>query len=803
MFGKTKGFWARNWFTLKVMLIFLTVFYLPTLAQKIKEPQHPLDFYSFSKEELNLTMQGKDYRTLGAELSVAMLSDIEKLKADSGSDQMLVMIDKLTGKPSLIEGGIPWIPGTGIRNKIQPEDIGVSAKQAMENAIPIEKVDQIAKDFLKKYPNLFNINPDELELAKEASGPMLDYLYNVNYRWTYNGLPVENAWLNFHLNSGNLSLFGATYICDTIKKLDTTPTISLNTAWQVVLSYINDQIGFEDEILEPGMLIIQPVLSSSALNGSYYEMGTGMEYRLVYVMIFRKNGVIGDWEARVDAHTGELLFFGDTAKYGHIQGGVYKTDKNPTQTEVIAPFPYANYNGTTSFADINGDFSGTAGTSTLTGRTGSSGNVGAVKVSTDYCGSISLAADSNGLINFGTSSGTDCTTPGVGGAGNTHSARTQYWNQTMLKIKAYTYIPGNTWLQACQNTEVNYNSSCNAYWTGGATGFSRFFRSSSLCGNTGELPGVSLHEFGHGFDYNDGNGFSPDGGTGEVYGDTTAMLQTRSSCMGGGFWLAYNSNYNCNTSPSSGGVGKNCGGYGNCCTDCSGVRDVDYAKHVQSTTPATLTFAKACPTSTCTGPCGRECHCESYVGTESNWDLVNRDLVTWGMDVSSAWQLFDKLWYASAPNRLAAYVCTTNASTGTGNLFNQYRLIDDCDGDPSNGTPHASAIWNALSRHQIGNSSANNTDNNCGCASLSKPNLNGSAGNGSVTLTWSAISGASSYDIFRNETSCNAGFTKVGNTTSTSFTDTPLVNGVTYYYTIQAKGTGSCPPSPVSNCVTL
>ncbi len=786
--------------SLVAMLIFVSA---PATAQKMKEPADSLDHIAFINDGTWLTMNGSEYSALGAEVPSAMVGDIEALRSATGIPWIAV-VDRITGKPSILEGGMPWIPGTGMNNNLKPEDFGITALQAAKNEMPLEKVDEIAKNFLRQYPNLFNVDEKDLELAEAASGPVLDYLYNVNYRWTYNGLPVENAWLNFHLNSGNLVMFGATYISDSIKKLDPVPALSSETANEIMWSYIGEKPGPNDEILEPGYLVVQPMSTGAVLSESYFAFGEGMLYRLVYVIVFRREGVVGTWEARIDAHTGELISFKDINAYGKIQGGVYKTDKNPTQTEVIVPFPYANYSGTTSFANAVGEFTGTTGTSTMTGRTGSAGNVGAVKVSTDYCGSISLAADGTGLINFGTSTGTDCTTPGVGGSGNTHSARTQYWNQTMLKIKAYTYMGTNTWLQACQSTEVNYNSSCNAYWTGGATGYSRFFRSSTNCGNTGELPGVSLHEFSHGLDYNDGNGFSPEGGTGEVYGDTGAMLQTHQSCMGGGFFKSYNTG--CGAPPSQGSSYHNCTGYGNCCTDCSGVREAEYTKHTSATRATPNNFNKVnCSTNTCVGPCNRECHCENAPGIQANWDLVTRSLPTlYGMDLNTAWQYLDEWWYASASNRLGAFVCGANTSTATGNLFNQYRVVDDCDGVLTNGTPHAAGIWQALGTwHEIGNSSAVNTDNNCGCASLSTPSLSGAAGSGQVTLNWSAITGASSYDVYRNETSCSSGYTKVGNTTSLSFTDSPLSNGVTYYYTIQANGTGSCPPSSMSNCVTL
>jgi fibronectin type 3 domain-containing protein len=66
-------------------------------------------------------------------------------------------------------------------------------------------------------------------------------------------------------------------------------------------------------------------------------------------------------------------------------------------------------------------------------------------------------------------------------------------------------------------------------------------------------------------------------------------------------------------------------------------------------------------------------------------------------------------------------------------------------------------------------------------------NVTATAGNAQVTLSWSASSGATSYDIYRSTTSGGEGNTpyKTG-VTSTSFTDTGLTNGTTYYYEVSA-----------------
>src|SRR5262249_26166770 len=59
--------------------------------------------------------------------------------------------------------------------------------------------------------------------------------------------------------------------------------------------------------------------------------------------------------------------------------------------------------------------------------------------------------------------------------------------------------------------------------------------------------------------------------------------------------------------------------------------------------------------------------------------------------------------------------------------------------------------------------------------------LTATAGNAQVSLSWSASSGAQSYNVKRSTTS-GTGFTTVrSGLTATTFTDTGLTNGTTYY----------------------
>ena len=60
-----------------------------------------------------------------------------------------------------------------------------------------------------------------------------------------------------------------------------------------------------------------------------------------------------------------------------------------------------------------------------------------------------------------------------------------------------------------------------------------FLKSGGGCSNTGELAAAILHEFGHGLDQNTGG--AADAASSEAVGDTTAILETRQSCIAANF----------------------------------------------------------------------------------------------------------------------------------------------------------------------------------------------------------------------------------------------------------------------------
>ncbi len=78
-----------------------------------------------------------------------------------------------------------------------------------------------------------------------------------------------------------------------------------------------------------------------------------------------------------------------------------------------------------------------------------------------------------------------------------------------------------------------------------------------------------------------------------------------------------------------------------------------------------------------------------------------------------------------------------------------------------------------------------------GSAALAAPLLSAQAYSAQVSLSWTAVTGASSYNLYRSTTPGGEGATpyQVG-LTSTSYSDGSLTNGTTYYYKVVAVGPG-------------
>lgn len=670
-------------------------------------------------------------------------------------------VDRRTGHlESAVGGGLRWYSGT-------------TDLKALESA---------ARAFLPRIAPLLGIDaadlPASLELDRGRSGKPSDHLWYVDFNVRRGGLIVEGARVVFRVSNGNLVEIGAENLPSPHAAV---PAARIDRA-QALAALTAFVGGFSaaDSFVDGGSLHLLPANLSDPGFAAGFAPGDGRGLALVWEISFVRRGITGTWRARIDAETGQVVEFLDLNRYGQATGGAFSI--SPTTTpEAAYPMPFADVSPA-GFADSAGFFSsvGTV-TSKLDGKY--------VKIS-DSCGPISKSSEWTGVLAFGTSGGTDCTTPGSGGNGNTHSARTMYYHVNRIKEVGRSWLPANTWLQGKMTVNVNINDTCNAFWQP-SSGTVNFYRSGGGCANTGEIAAVALHEYGHGLDQNDGGGTSPDAGTGETYGDFTSALVTHDSCIGPGFRTT------------------NCGGNGDPCTSCTGVRDIDFAKH-NSGTPATVAnFTQLrCggPRPDYPGPCGSEGHCESYVSSEALWDFAARDLPNPGS--AAAWTIAERLWYLSRATATGAFTCSTAASPwtssgcATGSLWRTLRAADDDDGDLTNGTPHSCQLYAAFNRHAI----ACTTDpgaNVCfsGCTPPAEPTLSATPGTSQVQLSWSDSGAGIVYDLYRSELGCGGGFIRIAqNLAGTALTDTSVAGGLTYSYQLVAHPTSgtACAAAPTA-----
>ncbi|MEE8522991.1 MAG: hypothetical protein V3T72_03585 [Thermoanaerobaculia bacterium] len=323
---------------------------------------------------------------------------------------------------------------------------------------------------------------------------------------------------------------------------------------------------------------------------------------------------------------------------------------------------------------------------------------------------------------------------------------------------------------------MNINNTCNAFWNGLTV---NFYRSGGGCSNTGELAGVLDHEWGHGMDANDATpGIS---NPGEGIADIYTALRLNNSCIGRNFR-----------------PGVQCGGYGDPCVNCTGVRDIDFANR-QSGQPHDVTWAIA--------NCGAGVHCRGYIYSESVWDLWKRDLpALFGMDNHTAHEVVARLTYIGAGGVSTWYVNSPpfGGCSATGGYL-QYLAADDDDGDTSNGTPHMTAIFDAFNRHEAACDTPTVQDSGCANTPTAAPVVTASPFDKSVSLSWGAVTDATKYQVFRTDGvfACDFGKIKVGETGGTSFNDSGLQNGRAYSYVVIPIGAADTCMGPASSCATV
>jgi trimeric autotransporter adhesin len=777
----------------------------PGWAADPKNPTTQLDQKEFFKPELYISTAHVELQDVLPQLPnrEAWEGFMARNLDAAGEPKFVVYLDHRSGAATNLMGPVPMIPGSGVGNRVTLASLGQRIGREV-TAVDSSVVRDAVLSFVKANRAIIGIDPAQLGEARVTQ--VNPDLWQVSIPQVVAGIPVRDARLAASISHGNMVVMGAETWANV--KIDTAPLIKAEKAVELGYAYINGPAAHDVMVRAPQLEIV-PYAPQEFQAGEAFAgvIGKGYGHRLVWTYVIERGPELARWETMVDARTGEVLAFQDTNHYAdrQVSGGVYPVTSTGVCTIAARcgvmqtgwPMPFANTQTTGSFADSAGIFDWVSGNTTTT----LSGDF--VRIS-DACGAISLTSTTGNLALGGTNNQHDCTTAGVGGAGNTAASRTAFYEVNKLQEMARGWLPTNNWLLNTQLVaNVNINSTCNAFWNGSSI---NFYRSGGGCRNTGELAGVFDHEWGHGMDDFDANGSLSN--SSEAYADIAAIYRYQDSCVGHGFFAT--SNRGCGQTLDGTGFNSNEAqvGAAHCDTDCSGVRDADWAKHSPAGADTALGFVcGSCTTGS--GPCGRQVHCAAAPVRQAAWDLVARDLPN--PLSQSAFVIANRLFYQGSGNVGAWHSCTcggTSSGCGATNGYMQWLTADDDNGNVNDGTPHRTAIFNAFNRHGI--ACATPTAQS-GCAGApGAPTLTATPSSSQVSLSWNAVAGASRYWVFRTEGvevnntgGCNNGKALISNQTGTTFTDLRVANGRRYFYNVVAQGSSASCFSPVSNCTPV
>ena len=429
----------------------------------------------------------------------------------------------------------------------------------------------------KENASLIGVDVDQLGPTRAVQ--VTESLWQINFTQQVDGIPVRHGRLAATINHGNLVLLGTETWGNVV--LDTEPIVTEKQALAIGFAHVEGKSAVDELWREPALEIV-PFAPQQHQSGDRFTgpVGQGYRHRLVWVFGFRRPPGLEQWEVLVDAHSGEVISFEDTSLYAEEQivGGVYPianteicpTDDTCGTLQSDYPMPFADTgqaapNDLTNSAGLY-EYTGGGATTTLTGPF--------VEIS-DTCGTVSESTSTGALDLGGLNGDHDCTASGTS-AGNTAASRSCFYELNKIIELAKGWLPGNTWLQSQLSANVNIIDTCNAVYSFGSV---NFYKSGGGCRNTGEIAAVFDHEWGHGLDDNDANGSLST--SSEAYADIAAIYRLHMPRASG---TASGTPRTRAAAMTSDGTGFN----GNesqirhvhCDTDCSGVRDADWAKHV-------------------------------------------------------------------------------------------------------------------------------------------------------------------------------------------------------------------------------
>ncbi|MET0555256.1 MAG: endopeptidase [Vicinamibacteria bacterium] len=727
-------------------------------------------------------------------------------------------IDPRSGAATSLVEAVPLVPGSGVGNAVTLDDVS----RRIGRAAPTVDAGVVADAVLahvRQRKGVLGIDPAQLGAVRASR--VDPELWQVSIPQRYRDVPVRHGRLVATISHGNLIVLGAETWGD-VALASVEPTVSAEAALEAGFAHVGGRVA-EDAVKDAPALEIVPTAPQELQRGEGFAgpVGRGYRHRLVWTFGFERPPSPERWELMVDAHDGTVLAMEDRNQYlerRQVVGGVYPVTNTETCTvpqrcgrmQSGTPMPNVHVfipQVWTSESNQQGLFWYAGGTPSVEMR-----GTGDVEVS-DGCpgaGTVAHGFPDGNVDLRGLNGDHDC--DGAGPGAFTAASRTTLYETNRMREIARGYLPEITWvkkfpspdgLQATTNRDVSQGAACNSFWNGSLN----FYASGDGCRNPGEIASIIDHEWAHGLDQNDANGVLSN--SSEGYADVAGIYRTRDSCVGYGLFQTRDHGCGALADGSGFNVDEGQTGTPHCTTDCSGVRDADFAKHADGVpdTPANFVCGRCVAGS---GPCGRQTHCAAAPQRQAAWDLAARDLQAppFDLDGETAFLRADRLFYRAAGAVGSWYSCECGQSPSSsgcaaGNAYLQWLAADDDNGTLADGTPHSSAIFAAFDRHGIACGVAPQPSPPCGIVAQGQPTLKVVDGVIANFLSWTEVPGAQTYSVFKSDgpAGCSSGKTKIANVAYRSYADIQVAAGHPYFYVVVAEGGSSACSSRASKCV--
>ncbi len=398
-------------------------------------------------------------------------------------------------------------------------------RRALGNGIPLgrapfdaDDATEMALAFLESEPELFlGLSRDDLRLVHSVLGGRL---YYVVFEQMHRGVPIEESRVEFRINTdGVLSLFGESDACPGLS-IPSDPVLTEDAALAAALAVIPAGEG----PAEP------PVLGQNGVSATLVvappRLGRGNGARLAYRVHVPALERPHDFFVLVDAADGTVLRIRDEVYevdvVGNADGRAVRFSPcttNPLDILALPNLRVAVRGGNFAFSDATGAFRITHGGSApvtvdadLSGRWANVNN----QAGSDVTFSASATPGTPLAIRFNPSGTTEFLVSQVNG----------YYHTNFIHDWLKQRLPGAAAIDQQVPCNVNINSSCNAYYTGGTI---NFYRQAGGCVNTC-FDTVVYHEYGHYVDARIGGIL--DGGLSEGWGDILAIYATGQPIVG-------------------------------------------------------------------------------------------------------------------------------------------------------------------------------------------------------------------------------------------------------------------------------